>query len=447
MHRILLLLLALPCLLGAQESRPLDPGAATITTQRVKDAISFLASDELMGRDSPSPGLEQAAAYLAARFTKAGLVPPGQGKDLFHRYTLEGLRLDPAALEVAVHAADGTVTKLEPGRDVRYLRASGAFASEAGEVESLTLDEFLGQRRQRGAVRARKPILVQVPADSLFWKNAEAAKDVLGRGGRGEAPILLVRAGVLPEGAIRAAVRIPEPATVSIALTNVVGVLPGTTRQDEIVLVSAHYDHVGVQAPVNGDAIYNGADDDATGTTAVLRLAEAFSQRKERLPRTLAFVCFSAEEKGLRGSRAFAGAPPFPLAQVAVNLNLEMLGRPEAGKERKAWVTGRKLSDFESILQPALARAGVDVLEFPMERMLFSASDNYSFASKGVVAHSISAGTLHADYHQPGDEVDKLDLEHMTAVISGIYEGVVEFATRAEKPAYNEQGKKAIAGR
>lgn len=147
------------------------------------------------------------------------------------------------------------------------------------------------------------------------------------------------------------------------------------------------------------------------------------------------------------GSKAFCDTPPFPLAKVVANVNLEMLGRPEPGKEGKAWVTGADLSDFAALAAAAMQKGGVELVEFPMASRLFAASDNWSFAKAGVVAHSISAGSLHRDYHQPGDEVDKLDVAHMTKVIQAMYPFVVDLASREQAPQWNDAGRKRIAPR
>jgi hypothetical protein len=127
-------------------------------------------------------------------------------------------------------------------------------------------------------------------------------------------------------------------------------------------------------------------------------------------------------------------------------VNLEMLGRPEKEGPPFAWVTGKELSDFAAIAGTALERAGVALTEFEMASRLFSASDNLPFAQKGVVAHSISAGTLHSDYHQPGDEPSRIDVPHMTAVLAGLAEVVAEFANRDERPAYTPEAAQRLSG-
>lgn len=262
------------------------------------------------------------------------------------------------------------------------------------------------------------------------------------------APILLVREGLLPEvdeeTGLQVAIKVPPPAEVQLKLKNVAGMVRGRKRPGEFVLFSAHYDHLGVGFGQNGDNVYNGADDNATGTTAVLALAEAYAKNQVQPDTSLLFVCFSGEERGLLGSRAFAEDPSVPLDSIRVNLNIEMIGRPLEGNRMAAWVTGKSLSDFEEIAAAGLKKADIRLVDFRAAAMLFRASDNWSLAAKGIVAHSISAGSLHRDYHQPSDEVKKLDLEHMTAVIRGLYEAGLEFANREERPRYNERGRRQL---
>jgi hypothetical protein len=444
-----LLLPALPC----QAAK-----ADWITETRVQDVVEFLAGDDLKGRDTPSPGLEKAAEFIAGRFKSAGLVQ-ARADSWYHEYTLPGLRIDSNGLESVkvVHKADKAEPEtgkplgpqeceLKAGDDVRLLQAGD---SQGEKDQPATVGAYDDPRMGRMLMGGgRRPILLEVETSEAIWGKAEGERLQLGEVRRGSMPVFLVRKGALPKAAFdsgswtvtwkgKAAVAVEAP------LRNVVGVVRGKELPDEYVLVSAHYDHVGVGASVNGDAIYNGADDDASGTTAVVLLAEALAQGSQPR-RSIAFVCFSAEEKGLRGSRAFAQDPPFPLAQVVCNVNIEMIGRPPKGKEQQAWITGAEYSDFAAIAGPALQRAGIELVGFGMATNLFGASDNWSLAAKGVVAHSISAGELHRDYHQPTDHADRLNKPHMTAVIRGLREVVLEFANRAAAPAWNDQGRKRI---
>lgn len=443
--------LLLPAVLRCQETKD-------DLHKRVAEVVSFLASDELAGRDSPSPGLETAAEYIAAAFQKAGLAQAREGS-WFHEYTLPGVRLDSSAIELKVRHQDdkpdangksprpAVECELKALEDVRLWQASD---STGERDQPVTVGAFRDPRMGRMLMGGgRRPVLLEVETTEPLWLQAGDPRLTRGQVRQGSMPVFVVRKGALPprpfdDGAWTITWKAKPAEALEVKLRNVVGVLRGKELPDEYVLVSAHYDHIGLATPVNGDMICNGADDDASGTTAVVVLAEMLAEGTAPR-RSIAFVCFSAEEKGLRGSRAFAAAPPFPLGQAVCNVNIEMIGRPPAGKEKQAWITGADLSDFAAIAGPALQRAGIELVEF--DRDLFTGSDNWSLAQKGVVAHSISAGSMHRDYHQPSDEVAKLDQPHMTAVIKGLREVVLEFANRAAAPAWNERGRKRLGSR
>ena len=448
-------ILALVASVRAQSDTPIQEA-------RVKEALEWLASDDLKGRDTPSEGLELAAEWISKRFEAAGLLP-GSADGYRHGYTLPGERLDSDAVSLVVKATVGEGEKketktieLKGGVDVRLLRPGSAADSSAEDANIvLASDPRLERTLQMGG--ARKPTVVVVAEDHPFWASAAGARSLLSRRIRNSAPLFLVREAALPEElrTLRQDGDKPMPpswslewkgaaaAPIEIPLANLIGVVKGSEKPDEYIVVSAHYDHVGVGAPVDGDAIHNGADDDATGTTAVLLLAEAIAKGPQP-KRSIAFVCFSAEEKGLKGSAAFVENPPMPLSQFVCNVNIEMLGRPEQGKQKQAWITGREYSDFASVCADSMQRSGIQVVDFPMAKNLFAASDNLSFAKKGIVAHSISAGSLHSDYHKPTDEVSRIDVPHMTAVIRGIELFVRDLANRDAAPQWNEEGKKVI---
>ena len=176
-------------------------------------------------------------------------------------------------------------------------------------------------------------------------------------------------------------------------------------------------------AAVKGDSIYNGADDDASGVTAVLELARVLgSGRKPR--RTVLFALFGSEELGGLGAQYFRAHPPVPLAEIAANLEFEMIGRPDAAvKPDELWLTGWERSN----LGPVLAEHGAKLVGDPHpEQHFFMRSDNYELALKGVVAQTISSYGLHSDYHQPSDEVSRLDFHHMDSAIGSLL-GPVEW--------------------
>ncbi|MBI2403331.1 MAG: M20/M25/M40 family metallo-hydrolase [Gemmatimonadetes bacterium] len=207
-----------------------------------------------------------------------------------------------------------------------------------------------------------------------------------------------------------------------MSAANVVGMIPGR-RENEIVLFSAHYDHVGVGEPVNGDSIFNGANDDASGTTAVSELARYF-KAKGRPERTLVFAAFTAEEAGGLGSRYFSQR--LNPDHIVAMFNIEMIGKPSAQGPNHAWITGFERSSVGKILQDAVAGTefAFDPDPYPQENLFFR-SDNAALARLGVPAHSISTTPIDVDryYHQVSDEFCTLDLDHLTNTIRAIAGG------------------------
>ena len=199
---------------------------------------------------------------------------------------------------------------------------------------------------------------------------------------------------------------------------NVLGVLRGSdpALASEIVIVGAHFDHVGIRPAVNGDSIANGADDDASGTVAVMEAARIIAAGP-RPRRTIVFAAFTGEEAGTLGVRWYAQHPIAPLDRHVADVQVEMIGRPDtaAGGPGKAWLTG-----FErSAMGPALAAAGLPVIADPRPtQRFFERSDNIVFARLGIVAHTLSSFGLHDEYHTVNDEWDLVDFAHMTEVVN-----------------------------
>lgn len=203
-----------------------------------------------------------------------------------------------------------------------------------------------------------------------------------------------------------------------VAAVNVVGMIRGSdpALRAEHVLVDAHYDHIGIGVPVNGDSINNGADDDASGTVAVLEIARQMAAGP-RPKRTVIFMATIGEERGLLGTRWYIQHPVLPLAEMVANLEIEMIGRPDslAGGAGRAWLTGYERSSMGD----ALAAAGIPIVpDKRLEQQFFQRSDNIAFARAGIPAHTLSSFNLHGDYHRPSDDVDKVDFDHMAAVIN-----------------------------
>lgn len=197
---------------------------------------------------------------------------------------------------------------------------------------------------------------------------------------------------------------------------NVIGIIPGidSALKNEVVAFAAHYDHVGIGEPVNGDSIYNGADDDASGVTTVLGIARAFSKGSPPR-RTLLFLITTGEEQGILGTRWYIAHAAFPLSQMVAQLDVEMTGRPDslAGGTGKLWMTGYDRSTMGTMLRTA----GLPIVADPYPQFkFFERSDNIVFAQAGIPAHTLSSYNLHPDYHKPSDDVSRIDFAHLTAV-------------------------------
>jgi hypothetical protein len=222
---------------------------------------------------------------------------------------------------------------------------------------------------------------------------------------------------------------------------NALGQLAGRDRDrsNEVILLTAHLDHLGARG-VGPDTIYNGADDDASGTTAVLELAEALA-KGSRPRRTVIFAWFGSEEAGGFGARHFVTAPPVPLEEIVANLEFEMIGRPDAMMPpHTLWLTGYERSN----LGPALARRGAKIVADPRpDQNFFQRSDNIQLAYRGVIAQTVSSFGLHEDYHRPSDDLSHIDFAHMTAAIRSMLRPVVWLANSTFKPEW-EAGMKPV---
>ena len=267
--------------------------------------------------------------------------------------------------------------------------------------------------------REMKRIGLEPAGDSGYFQRVPYIRQIVERPGRLRHVIL--------QPASNLAVLDSVPPELRANSSNVLGLLIGSdpALRHEHVLMAAHYDHLGAVGdvlnscnPVGADSICNGADDDATGVVAVLLVARALSQGI-RPRRTIVFAAMTGEEIGLTGSRWYVRHPILPLEEMAANVAVEMIGRPDslAGGPGHAWLTGYE----RSTLGDSLAAHGIPLVPDPRpSQEFFQRSDNYVLALRGIVAHTISSFNLHSDYHQAGDEVSKVDIGHMTAVIAAI---------------------------
>lgn len=345
----------------------------------------------------------------------------------------------------AVLACSSSQVTPTPGSADSSARA--AAPTTPGEVSrilsALAADSMEGRATGTpGAQRAAKMIAAEMKraglqpfGDSAGWYQyvPVALETAAGRGGGPAISRPRLKASFAMLDTVPAARR---PTSV-----NVVGVIRGSdpVLKDEVVLIDAHYDHLGVRGPgVNGDSIFNGADDDASGVTAVIEIARQLS-RGTPPRRTIIFAATIGEEVGLIGTNWLIAHPPLPLEKMVANLEIEMIGRPDslAGGPGRAWLTGYE----RSTMGDQLAAAGIPIVpDLRPTQGFFQRSDNIAFARRGIVAHTLSSFNLHTDYHRVSDDVSKVDFPHMAAVINAAARAARILAD-GPKPEWKAGGK------
>ncbi len=380
--------------------------SARVGTENVSRIIRFLASDEMRGRQVYSPEIDKAAAFIASEFKAIGL-QPARGKEFLQNFSMiearqeklsarsGGAELDPKKL--IVFTAQSEVNIKSGELSVRSIKA--------GDNLFGSVMELLGEN---------KSLLVKVDKsfEARFSRIASLKRSFF----RTDATIVFVLGEAdTNDFSLSASHQIIER-----KLANVVGVLPGKKLKEEYVIFSAHYDHIGTGKPENGDSIYNGANDNASGTTAVIELAR-YHQAKANNERTLVFVAFTAEEVGGFGSRYFSRQ--LSPDKIAAMLNIEMIGTDSKWGKNSAYITGYEKTDMGRILQQNLAGTDFNFHPDPYpEQQLFFRSDNATLAMLGVPAHTISTSKMdnEPNYHKVSDEVATLDLENMARIIESI---------------------------
>jgi Zn-dependent M28 family amino/carboxypeptidase len=233
-----------------------------------------------------------------------------------------------------------------------------------------------------------------------------------------------------------------------VALRNVIGVIPGSdpVLRDSYVIVSAHYDHIGIGQASDGDKIYNGANDDASGTVSVIELGTALSRLRIRPKRTLVFITWFGEEKGLLGSRYYGRHPVFPLAKTVAMVNLEQVGRTDSSEGPQvsnATLTGFDFTDLGPIFKAAGDLTGINVYKHEKNSdAFFGRSDNQALADAGIPAHTLCTAFVYPDYHQAGDHWEKVDYENMARVNRMVALALISIGNNPQAPKWNEANPK-----
>ena len=386
-------------------------------TERI---VKTLASDEMVGRKVFTEGNAKAAAFIADEFKKSGL-QPWDGKSFFQPFTIDLVHFVSANVTVngeqlneknVFAITTGDLLKANDKSvdfDTAYISKTDTFFFKLGRLrrsQEKNLVVFVDTSHRRFFNMSKT---FHNKYYSGFWEyNNFYYSDK-------EAVVILT--DKKPSGwSIEYRQRIEKK-----GLQNVVGVLPGKNLQEQKIVFSAHYDHLGIGKPNHeGDSIYNGANDDASGVTAIIQLAHHFGQQRNN-ERALVFSAFTFEESGGFGAIYFTRH--YDSSKIVADFNIEMIGtRAEAGNGT-AMITGYEFSDFGKILQKNLENSGYDFQPDPYKEMnLFIMSDNITLARKGVPAHTISTsrGFKEPFYHTPDDEWDKLDYTNMNEVIKAI---------------------------
>ena len=458
-----LLLVIAPLPVSAQTKRA-AAAKGPILERDIRAELGFLASDAMQGRGSGTNNERLAAEYIGSQFRQFGLEPGGTAdaaghKDFVQRVTLDSTKFSaPPSLTVT---AGGNTQTWQYGKDfaLGFLRATKI-------TGNLQVIDPMGTPA-KGAIVVMKSLERGVPRQETIMKayGSGAAAIVLietdnnkkaREAGNVPLPSLRPQIGGESNSAPFAAIALRKEALDALAAMgdgakaefsgpteagearstwNAVGVLRGSDPRaaGQVIVLSAHLDHLGINEAATGDKIFNGADDDASGCVAVLEMARVFASGR-RPKRTIYFVCFGSEESGGFGSRYFIANPPVPLTDIVANINFEMLGRPDDKvPPATLWLTGYERSDFG----PTLAKRGAAIVADPHpNQRFFERSDNYALALRGVVAHTISSYNLHTDYHRPSDDITKIDFPFMTRSLNSLVVPIRWLANSNYRPAW-----------
>jgi hypothetical protein len=482
--------------LAAQAPLPASVTAAagTITADEVLRRIRVIADDSMLGRDTPSRGLDQTAAWVAGEFQRFGLKPGGENGTWFQRYPITRRKLEAAQSQLILRAgkAEGRTSFASGARLVAGTVPSGPvsgpvllFGGQAGTDEvahAPVKDKVVLAALNPGApttdqvIRALylagpRAVVLLSPLDSAGFAPRLAAQSRERTAidlGLSRPPVLELRedavAGPLKAAGIRpaevrasrtavvrdlpqlsATVDLKEAVVSSQTAPNTLGILEGTdpALKNEYLLFSAHMDHIGI-TPGQPDSVNNGADDDASGTVGVVELAEALSQPGARPKRSVLFLTVSGEEKGLWGSRYFSEHPTVPLKNVVADINIDMIGRnwPDT-----IVAIGKEHSNLGATLERVNAahrELGMTAIDdrWPEERFYFR-SDHYNFARKGVPILFFFNG-VHEDYHRVTDSPDKINGEKESRILKLLFYLGQDIANASERPQWKPESYKEI---
>jgi hypothetical protein len=390
-----------------------------LTLESVTKDVTYLASDELRGRASFSPEIDQAANYIAQRFSDIGLSPINAEQNASYKQTFTIHSIIPKSLIIKINAKSVMKENLAMASSISQFSWHQANIDNGTVKKHIigpedNMRSVLSELNNKGGQH-----LVLLHTDHK--KNFNRYQSYFQRGltklnldHQGAIIIVLTDDDDIDSLFVEAKTTISQK-----SLTNVVAVLPGKKKPEEIILYSAHYDHLGDNGKVD-DKIYNGADDDASGTSAVINIAQYYANKGDNA-RTLVFAAFTAEEIGGFGSKYFS-LQLDPITITAM-INIEMIGKPSKFGAGSVWMTGMERSNLGKLLNDNLKDQDTVIHQDPYpEQGLFYRSDNATLARLGVPAHSFSSTQLDKDehYHKVSDDLASLDFNSMFKVIESL---------------------------
>jgi len=401
-----------------------------ITKQYTDRLIKTLSSDEMQGRATFTPGIDKAASFIESEFKQIGLKPL-TGEKTF-RQTFYKYQLHRESSEVKVN---GTAVDLKTVAIIGSNTETLALNPSNTEIVKLDPNKTLAEQfRPFTSSDKNHLILVSTKFADQFpryqnFSTRTSTMDEADLTRKAAVQVFLLTDADVTDFTVSVKNKIEK-----MPLFNVAGMIPGKSKAKELVVFSGHYDHLGIMKAVEGDSIANGADDDASGTTAMIALAKYYKALNNN-ERTLIFVAFTAEEIGGFGARYFS--EKLNPDEVVAMFNIEMIGKESKFGKNTAFITGYERSDFGKILQKNLEGSEFTFHPDPYpQQQLFYRSDNATLAALGVPAHTISTDQIDIDklYHSVKDEYSSLDVDNILLTIKAIAKSAISIINGQDTP-------------
>lgn len=382
-----------------------------VTDAEVQRVLGTLASDEMEGRRTFTKGIDKAATFIAAEFKSYGIKPIKGNSDFMQSFAM----VRPKFISVSGMLNESA---LETKQIVAVTCSKDLQLTEKSGYDIVTISKganLFGEARKYSGLTKNTIVLVDTSFTSSFGRLSQLKGNMF----YSDKSVVFI---LTNETAVKTVTIDAKHEIQEMKLANVVGMIPGKKLPNEYVIFSGHYDHLGINTRnmINNDSIYNGANDDAAGTTAMMLLAKYYASVKNN-DRTLIFVAFTAEEVGGYGSQYFS--KQFNPLEVKAMFNIEMIGSESKWGKNSAFITGYEKTDMGKILQQNLEGTNFTFYPDPYtSQNLFYRSDNATLARLGVPAHTISTTKIDVDpyYHKASDELSTIDISNMTQIIRSI---------------------------